>query len=266
MALPQYRLLFDIGVGHTKFTDYPKLLLTHGHLDHSSGLAYYVSQRALRRLEAPSIYCPPEIADPLNRMFAIWAEIEGFEAAYNLVPVDYESLYQLQGNVYFRPIRSIHRVPSNGYTILEKNQKLKPEFQDLPGHEIAALKTQRNDLFYEHQNPIITFSGDTQIEFILENELVRRSKILFLECTYVDEKRPVERARKWGHIHLFEIAANADAFKDVERLFLIHFSPRYKQEIIVQQIKSVLPPWLAEKTTPFLYSKDIRNINPPHRN
>ena len=265
MGLPQYKLVFDIGVGHTKLTEYQRLLLTHGHLDHSSGIAYYISQRALRRLDPPDIYCPPELADPLKRIFDIWAEIEGFEAGYNLHPVQYDQYYKLQGNVYFKAIPSIHRVPSNGYAILEKTRKLKDEFQDLPGHEIAVLKQKRDDLFYDHENPVVTFSGDTQIEFVLQNEIVRRSKILFLECTYVDEKRPVERARQWGHIHLFEIAEHAEAFRDIERLFLIHFSPRYKQEVIVQQIKEVLPDWLAEKTTPSLYSRDVRNINPPTR-
>ncbi len=110
----------------------------------------------------------------------------------------------------------------------------------------------RRNLFHEVYSPVITFSGDTQIEFVLENEDVRNSKVLFLECTYVDEARPVERARKWGHTHLFEIAANAEAFKNVENLVLIHFSPRYSRDKILDALRRHLPEDLHAKTTAFL--------------
>lgn len=206
-------------------------------------------------MEPPNIYCPPELEDPLKRMVAIWSEIEHFEIACNIVGVDYDTLYPLKGEFYFRPIRSIHRVPSNGYCIIEKKQKLKNEYINLPGHKIAEKKNQGEDLFYSMEAPIVTFSGDTKIEFVLENEMARNSKVLFLECTYIDEKRPVERARQWGHVHLFEIRDHAEAFRNIEKLFLIHFSPRYRASAIKEAIREVLPDWLADKTVPFLTTR-----------
>ena len=86
---------------------------------------------------------------------------------------------------------------------------------------------------------------------MLENEIVRRSKVLFLECTFICEERPVERARRWGHIHLDEIVANAEAFREVEQLYLIHFSPRYRHQQVHATLKQKLPAWLHEKTVPF---------------
>ncbi|MBI3396612.1 MAG: MBL fold metallo-hydrolase [Spirochaetia bacterium] len=206
----------------------------------------------LRHLDAPDIYCPPELHAPLEKILKTWAEIEDYETKYFLRAVEYGRTYALQKNFYFRAIRSVHRIASNGYTILEKTIKLKKEFLSLPGKDIARMRKERDDLFEEVYHPIVTFSGDTQIEFVLDNEIVRQSKILFLECTYVDDKRPVERARKWGHIHLDEIAANAAAFENVERLFLIHFSPRYRSEEIRSALKAKLPDWLHAKTTPFI--------------
>ena len=259
MTLPQFKLTFDVGHGSPQLVEIPRILLTHGHLDHSSGLPYVVSQRALRHLPPPEVYCPPELADPLQRIMKVWAEIEGFEAPYVLTPVDYGTTYPLSGKFFVRAIRTVHRVPSNGYAILEQSTRLKAEFRSLPGPEIARLKKERDDLFYEVEIPTVTFSGDTQIEFVLENELVRKSKILFLECTYVADDRPVERARTWGHTHLFEIAANAEAFRDVERLFLIHFSPRYRPEQVREAIRKHLPEWLAERTVPCIPGES------PHR-
>lgn len=252
VAMPQFRLLFDTGIGSSRLTEYPTILLTHGHLDHSSGLAYLISQRSLRKLPAPDIYVPPEIEAPLRQIMHLWGEIEDYHSRYNLIPVDYTTHYPLKGNTFFRAIRSRHRIPSNGYAIVEKATKLRPEFLDLPGKEIARRKARGEDLFVETYQPVVTFSGDTQIEFVTENEIVRQSRVLFLECTYVCEKRPIARAREWGHTHLDEIVAHADAFADVEHLFLMHFSTRYGRRELEETLTAKLPDWLRAKTTPFL--------------
>ena len=228
------------------------MLLTHGHLDHSSGLAYHISQRSLRHLPGATIYSPPSIAPHLREIMRLWSTIEEFEFDYNLIPVEYDQILPLKGNFYFSAFPTLHRIDSCAYTIFERRVKLKEEFRHLPGNEISTLKKQRNDLFFETGVPIVTFSGDTRIEFILENQHARDSKVLFLECTYIDEKRSVERARTWGHVHLDEIATHAESFRNVEKLFLIHFSPRYRHEEIRRAIKAKLPEWLAKKTVPFI--------------
>ncbi|MBX7058150.1 MAG: MBL fold metallo-hydrolase [Leptospirales bacterium] len=250
--MPRVRLLFDIGVGSPRLTEIPRLLLTHGHLDHSAGAPYYVSQRNLRRLPPADIWMPPEMEPPLRKILELWAQIEDYQPVYNLHAVDYQRIYPLNSNLGFQGLRSFHRVPSNGYAIVEKTIKLRDEFRSLPGTEIARLKKERNDLFYEGLAAHVVFSGDTRIEFVTEHELARRARILFLECTYICEKRPTERARLWGHTHLDEIAAHAECFRDVEQLVLIHFSPRYGREEIQATLQRKLPRWLLEKTLPLL--------------
>ncbi len=252
VSMPQYGITFDIGRGSSKLVEIPRILLTHGHLDHSAGVAYHISQRSLRHLPPGEIYCPASIAEPLDEILQLWSRIEEFQFQYTLIPVDFETLYPLQGNFHFRALPTDHRVASCAYAFIEKRKKLKSEFRTLTGPEIARLKKERGDLFYDEETPLATFSGDTKIEFLLGSELARRSKVLFLECTYIDEKRPVERARKWGHIHLDEIVEHAEAFRQVERLYLIHFSSRYPRETILETLKRKLPGWLWERTVPFL--------------
>ena len=256
--LPQFKLLFDIGTGYDHIIEVPKLLISHGHLDHSSGIAYYISQRNLKRLMPAEIYVPPLFYEPLKEVLNLWSKIEGYNTVYNLTPLDYNKFYHLQGNNYFKAVKSVHRVPSNGYTIFEKTRKLKEEFQKLPSNKIAELKSKGIDMFYEYYIPLITFSGDTQIEFVINNECVRKSRILFLECTYIDKVRTIEQTREWGHIHLDEIVENVECFREVDKLYLIHFSPRYNSEKILKNLKDKLPIWLFEKTTPFI-SKVINN-------
>ena len=248
MVVPQFKLSFDVGHGDPQLTDLSRFALSHGHLDHASGLPFIVSQRSLRHLPAPDIYCPPEVAGPLGKILELWGQLDDHQAEFTIIPTEYDRLYPLANRTFLRALPAVHRVPANGYVIVEKTEKLKQEFLGLPGPEIARLKKERDDMFYETQVPLVAYSGDTQIEFVLENEIVRKSKTLFLDCTYISDDRDVERARKWGHAHLDEIIANADAFRDVERLFLIHISPRYSAAVVRDVLKKKLPESLFEKT------------------
>lgn len=257
IAIPNLKLMFDTGIGSPNLVDIPKILLTHGHLDHASGLAYLISQKSLRKLPPAEVYVPSDIYEPIDEILKLWQKIEQYKSEYILYPVEHNKIYSIYGNYYFQAVKSYHRIPSNGYVILEKRKKLKEEYKNLPGHQIAELKKTNPEIIEEKFEPIITFSGDTQIEFVINHEIVQRSKILFLECTYICDKRPIQRARNWGHIHLDEIVHNAEYFKDIEKLYLIHFSPRYNKKEIKETLKQKLPEWLYKKTTPFLIKDNL---------
>ena len=99
--------------------------------------------------------------------------------------------------------------------------------------------------------PLFAFSGDSTIEFVLKNELVQKTKVLFLECTYIDNKRDVARAREWGHTHLDEIIENFDYFQN-EKLVLVHFSKRYHKNKIKKVLRKRLPSKLQDKVDIFV--------------
>lgn len=244
-------LMFDVGNQPVHYTHIGNLLLTHAHLDHSAGLPYYISQRSLRNLKPPKIYVPEEIYFELDSIIKLYQKIEDFNYNYNLISAKKGELYELSQNFFLRPLKTLHRIPSQGYTIYEKSRKLKPEFLGLKSEEIIRRKQSGEILTEEKFVPLISFSGDTQIEYVLENEDVQKSKILFLECTYLDDKRDVQRARKWGHLHLDEIVANSKYFQN-EKLVLIHFSKRYSSKEIFSLIRSKLPSDLLERTYCFI--------------
>ena len=253
ILFPRFDLMFDIGTLDADKSHIGKLLLSHSHLDHSALLPYYISQRSLRKLPAPEIYVPEDTIEAWGQILTSFARLEGFDYKYRLMAARPNEKYMLGNNTFFKPMESYHRVPSVGYTIYETVTKLKEEFIDLPKKEIVFRKKRGDDIFDIRDNPIVSFSGDAKIEYVMNNPDVGKSKILFLECTYIDDKCNIDRAREWGHIHLDEIIENADLLQN-ERIILIHFSRRYSSREILRTLKQKMPPEMYARTSCFFPS------------
>ncbi len=245
--LPSYDIAFDFGRCPDPLVDTSQVFLTHGHLDHSSGLPYYFSQRSLKRLPPGTVYAPAAIVEPLSEILRIWHKIEDFTYEIQLKPLNPGDRVDIGKDLQVVALKANHRIPAHGYALVRKTTKLKPQYLHLSGDKIKKLKESKEDIFEIKEKSLFCFSGDTTIEFVLENELAREAEVLLLECTYIDEKRPVQRARDWGHIHLDEIAAHATCFKN-ERLLLTHFSKRYKSSYIQKIVQRKLPEDLMRRT------------------
>jgi ribonuclease Z len=251
ITLPSLNLMFDIGTLPVENIHIRNLFLTHAHLDHSAGVPYYISQRTLLHLSPPNIYIHPTLKEPLEEILSIYSKLEDCNYKYNLHPMNSGEKIVLNKNYFVSSYPSFHRVPSQGYTIYETKRKLKLEYIGLKNQEIVELKKKGTEISEEKTEPVISFSGDTKIEYLLENEDVRKSKVLFLECTYIDQDKTVDHTRRWGHIHLDEIIANADKFEN-ERIVLIHFSKRYPDKYILKTIYNKIPDSLKTKVHCFL--------------
>jgi len=234
--LPHYQVAFDVARSPDNLIDIPRVFLTHGHLDHSAGLPYYISQRSLRHLPPPEIYCPTEIVEPLGEILRLWQKIEGFAYAIKLTGLNPGDAVEIRRDMKVVALKSLHRVPCRGYAVMRRTRKLREEFIDRPGREIQHLKNSGADIFIEKDMPVFAFSGDTTIEFLQENVAAREAQVLFIECTYIDDKRPVARAREWGHIHLDEIIEQRALFQN-EKIVLTHFSKRYTKRFIHQVLE-----------------------------
>jgi ribonuclease Z len=72
------------------------------------------------------------------------------------------------------------------------------------------------------------------------------SRVLILECTFIDPKRTVQDAQERLHIHLDEILARAERFQN-EALVLMHFSQAYHPDEVHSVIQARVPESLRER-------------------
>jgi len=225
--LPGLNVAFDVAQGFEEFTQISRFFITHGHMDHAAGIPYLISQRALAHVAAPTFYMPESMVQPMKNIISNWEKMEGYKYQYQLSPVRAGEKIMLRADLLVRPFTVYHRIPALGYTLFCRKKKLKAELRGLSGDRIRDLRKsgERVEEFWEE--PEISFSGDTRIEFFDNNEVVRKSRILVMEVTYLDERKKVGEAREWGHVHLDELIPRLSQFEG-EKILITHLSSRYK--------------------------------------
>ncbi|RMF75259.1 MAG: hypothetical protein D6744_13685, partial [Planctomycetota bacterium] len=98
------------------------------------------------------------------------------------------------------------------------------EYLDLTGPQIVELKKQGVEITRRVEIPLLTTTGDTGPGEFLEHEYVRRSRVLLLECTFVDPAHR-DRARAGNHIHLADLRKIIPRLEN-ERIVLTHLTRR----------------------------------------
>lgn len=250
IVIPEIKLSFDVAQGYPWCVPIRHHLITHGHQDHAGGIAYLIGQKALFDQPKATFYMLPSLIEPLTRIVQIWQQIENHHYEYKFVGVQPQTRYNLQGPYFFRIFTTIHRVISVGYTVFEERKKLKTQYQGLSSRELVTLKTQGIVIDDRVETPLVSFTGDTQIEFIDESPEVRKSRILFVEVTNLDEKKNVHDTRKWGHIHLDELISRLPDL-ECEKIVLIHLSKRYSYANALEILAAKIPPNFRQRVVLF---------------
>jgi ribonuclease Z len=250
--LPSLKIAFDIGRMPSAVIARPTILFTHAHMDHMGGVAIHAAMRALRKMAPPTYVIGPENAASFAALFAAWRALDRSDLPHQTIVIGPGGEHALNERLIVRPFRSVHRAPCQGYAILQRRHRLKPIYRGLPGQEIQRLvREQGVDVNEVELIPEIAFTGDSRIEVLEQEEIVRTSRLLIMECTFLDDRVSVEDCRRKGHIHLDEILARAELFEN-EHILLTHFSARYTSGQIQALLESRLPPSLAERVTPLL--------------
>lgn len=239
IAFPAADVCFDVGQGLPFQIPITHIAITHGHLDHAAGIPYLLGQKAMHGVRPPVIFMPKNLVSPMQEILRLWGEIEDHTYTYQLDGLGHEDERDLKGKYFLKPFPTFHRVDSQGYTVFLRKKRLRSEFRDLSPTELGDARRAGREIEEYFSEPIVSFTGDTKIE-VLEVEVVRKSRVLLMECTYWDERKSVENAREWGHIHLDEILPRLDDL-ECEKLLLIHSSVRYSRAELLEILARRVP-------------------------
>jgi len=249
--LPQFGVAFDIGRAPEHSIARSTILFTHAHMDHMGGVAYHCATRALRRLPPPTYVVGPENAEAFADLFAVWRRLDRSTLVHQLVVAGPGDEHALSPKHVARPFRSYHRAPCQGYAIWERKTRLRADLAGMDDAALRAVRARGESVSQPVETPLIAFCGDTLIDVVEREEVVRTARLLILEVTFLDDRVPVAECRDKGHVHLDEVCERADLFQN-EALLLTHFSARYGPEDIRRILARRLPASLRDRVVPFL--------------
>ena len=246
--VPELSAVFDAGMAPRSFVGARYLFLSHGHADHVGALPAMIGVRGLSRQPAPMTFLPKEIEGDLTEGLAAFNRGQRRVLEVPTVGLVPGQVHALESDMHVRCFRTLHSVPSLGYQIFRKVAKLRPEFLELEGSRIAELRRQGADLFETVERLELAYVTDTLIDVLDENPSVYGSRVLILECTFLDESKSRSESRAKYHIHLDEIIERAELFQN-EHVVLMHFSQSYRPRTVHEILQQRLPPRLLGRVS-----------------
>jgi ribonuclease Z len=242
VAMPQLDVCFDIGKAPNQVISINHILLTHGHMDHAAGIAYYLSHRNFSGQSPGTILAPGNLLGPIREIIDAWSRLDGNKVPADLVGVKAGDEYQIKPNLFTRVFPTKHSRGSVGYTVIEKRKKIKPEYAKLTGPQIVELKKQGIEIDNPLEIPIVTYLGDTQNVDFSQLKYIVESKILIAECTFYETEHS-GRAEAGRHIHINEFAELIEKLQN-QHIIITHTTQRTPMRDIRRILKETLP---AEK-------------------
>lgn len=247
---PGYKLCFDIGNSSMSSTTIDNVFITHGHNDHIGGLGKHFLRRESWGLPPATYYAQANdielIKELLNAQCALNRSTKLQEL--NLVAVHDDSVFPLAHgkDLFVTPFKATHKIPCTGYAINRKVTKLKSEYVGIPAVGVAALRKSGVEITESKVVVEVAFPGDTNLNILHKpaGEVIRKARVLLLECTFLDDAVSTEDAVRTGHIHLDDFIVHADngEFEKNEVILLTHFSARYDavyiKKVLTEKLKN----------------------------
>lgn len=244
VAAPELNACFDVGKAPAEILAIDHVLLSHGHMDHAAGIAYYLSQRNFIGNAPGCIVAPRGLVAPIQDLMRAWSVIEGHPSPARLVGVAAGEDFEIRRGLIARPFDVNHRVPALGYCLIDVRHKLKPELLNKTGPELVALKKQGIAIENRVEVPLVAYCGDTAEGGWTELECVQKARVLVLECTFFEPDH-TRRARDGYHLHVKDVARIIQRM-DNEFVVLSHLTRRTS----LREAKETLARLLHEEMLP----------------
>lgn len=242
---PELGVCFDMGLCPRAALASKFVAISHGHMDHIGGLAYYCSQRAFQGMGAGSIICDARLAPAIKRMMDGYIDMERQVTPYEIIPLEPEEEFEIKNNIVIRGFPVEHMGISFGYSIIERRSKLKPEFAEFPQEKLRELKSRGVEITRILEIPLMAYLGDTTPSAQLVRDDVRTAHVVICECTFIDADHH-KRADVGKHIHIEDIAEWLPVL-ECDALVLTHLSRRNTVAQARRRLYEVTTEELAQK-------------------
>ena len=241
--LPELSIGFDLGAQPWGFMGTETWFVSHGHLDHIAALPVYVARRRMMKMEPPVIYLPQETIAPVQEILKNFVRLDRGRMPCDLRPLVPGDEIELSRELVVTVSATKHTVPSLGYVVWDRRNKLKGEYRDLNGDQIRDLRMAGTAVTEEVRQPLVAYAGDTAPAGLDACPAMYEAKILICEMTFVSPEHRKEKIHKFGHMHLDDFVERRERFKN-ELVIAAHLSTRYGAASVERMVRKALPEML----------------------
>jgi ribonuclease Z len=249
---------FYLDAGHSVFSKWDVLLISHGHADHIFSLPSFFLVG--KREDVPYVFAPnTDLIKPIaNSVLRSNHDTDKFHVSANFIDANPGDIHDLQfGQDKYRVhiVKMDHSVPTVGYAVSKETTRLNPELVSLKGSldhtefvtlmkalntwtdipEDLALRISHAGMDFGHARTLQTtichwlpqfcFLTDTSIKGISCNlDLIKEYPIIIVECTFY-HKDDLGHTEAKKHIHWLQLEPYIRASDSL--WILIHSSRRY---------------------------------------
>jgi ribonuclease Z len=241
--VPELKVGFDFGAQPWSFMGTGTWFVSHAHLDHIVALPVYVARRRMMKMEPPTIYMPEAIVEPVRQLLHQFTRLDRGRMPCDLRPLRAGEEVELSRELVVTTSPTVHSVPSLGYIVWQRRNKLKAEYASLPGEKIRDLRLSGTEVTNEHREPLVAYLGDSAPAGLDKCPEMYQAKVLICEMTFVSPEHRKEKIHKFGHIHLDDFVDRRNQFQN-GLIVAAHLSTRYHPQTVRRMVQKALPDML----------------------
>jgi ribonuclease Z len=242
--IPELKIGFDLGAQPWSFMGTPTWFVSHTHMDHVVALPVYIARRRMMKMDPPVIYLPEAAIEPVERILRLFSRLDRGRLPCQLLPLRPGDEIELSREHVVTVSATSHTVPSLGFVVWQRRQKLKPEYQGLPGEAIRDLRLSGTPVTNEVRTPRLAYLGDSSPAGLDACPAMYEAEVLIMELTFVAPSHRKDKIHKFGHMHLDDLLERRERFRN-ELILASHFSTRYNTRQIEHHVSRALPDMLG---------------------